>query len=90
MTAVHDFEVLVLRAPAISGDFEYRVATLPDDKARQWRARFATQPASELATDVDRDFCGPMTLPQIMEHLDTRDFQVITFGDTGKHAAPSV
>lgn len=70
--------VLVLRKPEPEGNFRYWVAELTKADARRWEERL-NRPDNAREADLGGTFGGPLTLPQVMEKLQARDFRVLDF-----------
>jgi hypothetical protein len=79
MTAAIIPNVVVLRAPEDQGNFRYWLAELSRDDARRWEERLANPTPASLDPEFGDAFGDPMTLPQVMEKLQQRDFQVLEF-----------
>ena len=78
MTADPVQKVLVLRLPEKQGNFTFRMAELPREEARQWEERLSQQ-AATLASEIGSKFGEPLTLSEVMEKLQTRDFRVLDY-----------
>jgi hypothetical protein len=75
MMTAEDHKVLVLRLPEEKGNFLFRVAELSNSDARCLEERLARGEAKS----VPPDFGAPLTLVQVMDELQSRDFRVLDY-----------
>jgi hypothetical protein len=75
MLAAADHRVLVLRFPEEEGNFLFRVAELTDNDARRLEERLARGEAKTLPPS----FGAPLTLVEVMDELESRDFRVLDY-----------
>jgi len=71
--------VLRLRKAADKSDFHFRVAELPTPKAREWERWMAAGSADSSVPEINGAFSDPLTLPEVMDKLQARDFQVVDY-----------
>lgn len=77
MTAVEIQKVVVFRRPSDDENYSYWMTEVSEGAARELEERLHTPQSTALEGDLK--LSDAMTLPQIMEKLNTRDFQVIDF-----------
>ena len=78
-TADHVQRVLVLRLPEKQGNFTFHMAELPGEEMRQWEERLSRGETAPAAPEIGSKFGRPLTLSEVMEKLQTRDFRVLDY-----------
>jgi hypothetical protein len=79
MTAADMQKIVVLRIPENEGNFRYWLAELSAEDARKWEERFPKLSDVNVGSELGIAFGDSLTLPQVMERLQRRDFQVFDF-----------
>lgn len=78
-TADHGQRVLVLRLPEKQGNFTFHMAELPSEEIRQWEERLLRSDTTPPAPELGLKFGKPLTLSEVMEKLQVRDFRVLDY-----------
>jgi hypothetical protein len=77
MTA--ELQVLVLRRPEQQGNYRYWLAELPADEAERLEERLSHGGAVPRLSELGDPFGESLTLSEVMDKLQTRDFRVLNY-----------